>query len=363
MNLEANQLDPLVKDLPKQYEMLGKIRTGGMGAIYKAQNQFTKQIYAIKVLRQEGAHDPLTRQRFIAEAKAAGSLRHPNICQVFDFGVTESETLYLVLEWIDGISLDEKVSRSGPLADNEAVSVFIQICSALALAHANGIIHRDLKPENIMLTRDKDNGASLARLIDFGIAKVVSAQGESKISEEGLTQNGTVVGTPAFMSPEQARAKHADFRSDVYCFGCVMYFALSGKPPFNGDNYLDVLYQHVKEPPPPLDPKLKVSAQTDLIMRKCLEKKPEDRYQSMDELIADFKKVSQGVNIKRQPLAQEREKVKSRLLWWLQAVAVFIAVFLFSIWMQNLASPSEKAPAKTGSAHPTSTGQNHKTPH
>jgi serine/threonine protein kinase len=340
MSADTDQSDLLGSDLPKQYELLGKIRTGGMGAIYKAQNRFTKHFYAIKVLHPEGANDPQTRQRFTIEAKAASSLKHLNICQVFDFGVTDSELLYLVMEWIDGISLDEKVSRDGPLPDSEVIHIFLQVCSALAFAHANNVVHRDLKPDNIMLSRDPKNGANVVHIVDFGIAKVIRPDGSSKPSVEGLTQSGTVVGTPSYMSPEQARAKVVDKRSDVYSLGCVMFFALSGRAPFLGDNYMDVLYQHVKEPPPIIDPKLKVSPKLIMIMLKTMEKAPDDRYRSMEDLAGDLRRLAKGVGIHLKPLAREREKFRKNALAIASFLLAFAVIYAVSIWLQNLGHPS-----------------------
>jgi serine/threonine-protein kinase len=357
MSAATDQSDLQDSDLPKQYELLGKIRTGGMGAIYKAQNRFTKQFYAIKVLHPEGANDPQTRQRFTIEAKAASSLKHPHICQVFDFGVTDSEMLYLVMEWIDGISLDQKVTRDGPLQDAEAIQIFLQVCAALAFAHNNNVVHRDLKPDNIMLSRDQKSGANNVHIVDFGIAKVIKPDSNSKPSLEGLTQSGTIVGTPSYMSPEQARAKVVDKRSDVYSLGCVMYFALSGRAPFLGDSYMDVLYQHVKEPPPIIDPALKVSPKLTLIMLKTMEKKPEDRYQSMDLLAGDLKKLAKGVGIRLKPLARDREKFRNNVLMFASFIVGFALIYAFGIWVQDVAHPPADTAAKPASQNEAGTAK------
>jgi serine/threonine-protein kinase len=351
MSADANQTDLLAGDLPKQYELLGKVRTGGMGTIYKAQNRFTKQFYAIKVLHPEGARDPQTRQRFTVEAKAASSLKHPYICQVFDFGVTDGELLYLVMEWIDGISLEQKVTRDGPVPDAEAINIFLQVCSALAFAHSNHLVHRDLKPDNIMLSRDPKSGANQVHIVDFGIAKVIKPDGGSKPSVEGLTQSGTVVGTPSYMSPEQARAKLVDKRSDIYSCGCVMYFALSGRAPFLGDSYMDVLYQHVKEPPPIIDPKLKVSPKLILIMLKSMEKRPEDRYQTMEDLAGDLRRLAKGVGIRLKPLARDREKFRKNMVAIASFLLAFALVYALSIWLQNAAPPPGSTAGQAPDAH------------
>ena len=349
MTADINESDQLASDLPKQYELLGKIRVGGMGAIYKAQNRFTKQFCAIKVLRPDVADDPLTRQRFTVEAKAASSLKHPNICQVFDFGETQGDALYLVMEWIDGISLEDRVSVSGPLSEAEAIPIFLQVCSALSFAHTNHVVHRDLKPDNIMVTTDPKTGHYQVRLVDFGIAKVVKPD-PGLPAVDGLTQTGTIVGTPSYMSPEQARAKQVDGRSDIYSFGCVMYFALSGAPPFLGDSFMDVLYKHVNVNAPPLDAKLKVSPALNVIMLKSLEKKIEDRYQSIEELATDLKKLSKGVKIGRKVLAKDRQQQRQNIIRVACFLLAFGLMYAFGIWMDKLAHPAPGATGAKGAA-------------
>jgi eukaryotic-like serine/threonine-protein kinase len=346
MSAETSDSDILSSDLPKHYELLGKVRSGGMGAIYKARNLQTKQFCAIKVLRPEAAHDPETRKRFTIEAKAARSVKNPNICQVYDFGVTDSQTMFLVMEWIDGISLEEKVRRDGLCSDSETVNIFLQISSALGHVHGRNIVHRDLKPDNIMLTRDRKSGVTQVHLVDFGIAKVLHGP-NSVPSMDGLTRAGTIVGTPTYMSPEQARGVAVDPRSDIYSLGCVMYFAISGHPPFMGNSYMDVLYHHLHSHPPEFAADLAVPAALTSVMLKCMEKKLEDRYQSMDELTADLKRLTKGVAIERKILARDREQIRGRVKWILQFVAVFAAVYALSLFMQNVFPTGVTADVKT----------------
>lgn len=325
MSAEIDQPDLLQNELPKQYHVLGQIKAGGMGAIYKVENRFTKVIYAVKVIHPENAKDASTRQRFIVEAKAASLLKHPNICQTYDFGVSENHVLYLVMEWLSGISLQQKVSRDGFLPAAEATTIFQQVASALNHAHENYVIHRDLKPDNIMLSRDQ-NGGTVVHIVDFGIAKVIS---DNTPSKDGLTKAGALLGTPMYMSPEQANGDPVDKRADLYSLGCVMYFALSGKPPFLGNSLLDTLYQHVHKPPPPLDSSLKISSDLISIMMKALEKKPEDRYQNMNQLLADLNKLAKGHNVKPRLLARDRKKIRSWFLLPLIFMAGFTAIQLF----------------------------------
>ncbi|CAN5601992.1 hypothetical protein BH11CYA1_BH11CYA1_28800 [soil metagenome] len=326
MSAEIDDPDLLQKELPKQYTVIGQIKSGGMGAIYKVENRFTKVIYAVKVINQEGAKDASMRQRFIAEAKAASLLKHPNICQTLDFGVSDNHVLYLVMEWLGGISLQQKVSRDGPLAESEVTTILQQIASGLHHAHEHNVVHRDLKPDNIMLSRDH-SGSTVVHIVDFGVAKVIS---ENTPSKDGLTKVGTLLGTPLYMSPEQANGDKVDTRADIYSLGCLVYFALSGTPPFIGNSLLDTLYQHVHKPPPPLDSNLKISNAMNSIMMKALEKKPEDRYQNMNELLVDLDKLAKGLNVKPRLLARDRKNIRSSIVLpiiFLAGYAVFQLLF------------------------------------
>ncbi len=259
----------LVNELPQQYEVLGKATKGAMGAIYRAQNRYTHAQLAIKVLNTDCARDSTMVQRFVAEARATASLKHPRICQVHDFGLTESQMPYLVMDWIDGISLAHKIKRDSHLPVREAIAVFIQITEALAHAHERKVVHRDLKPDNVMLSRD-DEGRTQIRLVDFGIAKVLSD--ESNLLKEALTQTGVVVGTPTYMALRNRLAKLG--RSDIYSLGCLMYYSLTGKPPFLGATIIDTMHMHCNDAPPAMAPALKIPSDLNLIILKCLEKSP-----------------------------------------------------------------------------------------
>ena len=332
MSAEIDDPDLLQNELPKQYTVLGQIKSGGMGAIYKVENRFTKVIYAVKVINPEGAKDASMRQRFIAEAKAASLLKHTNICQTYDFGVSENHVLYLVMEWLGGISLQQKISRDGPLSESEMTTVLQQIAAGLAHAHEHNVIHRDLKPDNIMLSRDQ-SGGTVVHIVDFGVAKVIS---ENTPSKDGLTKVGTLLGTPLYMSPEQANGDKVDARADLYSFGCLMYFALSGKPPFIGTSLLDTLYQHVHKAPPPLDASLKISSAMTSIMMKALEKKPDDRYQSMSHLLLDLNKLAKGQNVKHRLLARDRKKIRSGIVLPIIFLAAYGSIQLLFAGIETL---------------------------
>lgn len=329
-----SDLDVCLKELPNQYEILGKVNEGGMGHIFRAQNRFTGAQVAIKVLRVEAVRDRNALERFINEAKAASSLRHPNICQVHDFGQTKSGMPYLVMDWIDGISLNQKVKRDSRLSANEAIPVFQQIAMALDEAHKHRVVHRDLKPENIMLTRDTQ-GRTHVKVVDFGIAKVLADDEQTPVAVN-LTRTGTVVGTPMYMSPEQARGLQIDCRTDVYSFGCLMYFAIVGEPPFVGPTVIDTLNKHLYDPPAEIDSAIKIPADLKMLMLKCMEKKVKHRYQSMDELARELKKLSKGVDLDKHVLSTERDARRKKIMLFIYFVVGFVLMYILSNVLQGL---------------------------
>jgi len=329
----SNYDDSLLDELPKEYELLDEMAEGGMGIVIKAQHRHTKEYVAIKVISPEIAQKRKVVQRFLVEAKAASSLRHPNICKVHDYGATRSGLSYLVMEWIDGICLARKIMRDKRASVSEAIRIFQQIAAALAHAHEHKVIHRDLKPENIMLTRATD-GRTEVRVVDFGIAKILEDE-DNKTRSYTLTSDGMVIGTPMFMSPEQARSNRVDGRSDIYSLGCVMYFTLTGTPPFLGETSVDTIAKHINEPPPEIDPALNVPADLKRIVLRSMEKNPDDRYQTMEELAIDLKKLTKGVGLKHRPLSSERLASRKRLAIVLCFVFGFILTYALSIGLQT----------------------------
>jgi TolB-like protein/tetratricopeptide (TPR) repeat protein/predicted Ser/Thr protein kinase len=243
------------------YEILEPIGAGGMGEVWKARDTRLGRIVAIKKVKEQHS------ERFKQEARSIAALNHPNICQLYDIGSD-----YLVLEYVEGKPL------SSPLLENEAARLAIQIASALEAAHKKGIIHRDLKPGNIMVT---DEGS--VKLLDFGLAKLYEQDADSSQSPTAdfpATQAGAILGTVAYMSPEQAQGRPADARSDIFSFGLVLYEMLSGKRAFSGDSNYSVMDAIVKKDPPPLQ----ASPSLDTIVRRCLAKQPSERYQTVSEV-------------------------------------------------------------------------------
>ncbi len=353
--LRANQL---AAELPPQYELFEKVGEGGMGFIFKARNRYTHALYAVKVLRSEFDHDQRALDRFMFEAKAASSLKHPRICCVHDFGLTASGIPYLVMDWIDGISLGRKVTRDKQMSVPDALEIFQQTAAALMHSHQNKVVHRDLKPENIMIGFDEKSRTAV-HLLDFGIAKMLS-EDDVGISG-GLTRSGTVIGTPLYMSPEQARGLTIDRRSDIYSFGCVMYFTLTGVPPFIGKSVIDIITMHINEPPPEMDAALKIPPDLKMIVLKALEKSPTDRYQSIEELALDLGKLNRGVSIERRMLAGERQLVKKKIVIVVCFIVGFIAMYAASIGLQNLLDGSGNVNSSKKATHSTvHSGTTHK---
>jgi serine/threonine protein kinase len=253
------------------FEITGQLGKGGMGEVYHAKDRKLGRDVAIKVLPEEFAHNPERVARFQREAKVLASLNHPNIAAIH--GLEEfAGTNFLVLEYVEGKPL------SSPVPEREAVRLAIQIATALETAHKKGIIHRDLKPANIMVTDE-----SSVKLLDFGLAKLYEQGASSSqlpTADFPATQAGAVLGTVAYMSPEQAQGLPADVRSDIFSLGLVLYEMLSGRRAFSGDSNFAIMTAIVKEDPSPLQ----VSLSLEKIVRRCLAKQPWGRYQNMSEI-------------------------------------------------------------------------------
>ena len=256
------------------YQIVEKLGEGGMGVVYKARDTHLDRFVAIKVLPPEKVADPARKARFIQEAKAASALNHPNIITVHDIS-NENGIDFIVMELVDGKTLDQLIPRKG-MRLNEALKVAIQIADALARAHAAGIIHRDLKPANIMV-----DGHGQVKVLDFGLAKLTE-QGDTAEASTATaavkTEEGTIAGTAAYMSPEQAEGKPLDARSDIFSFGAVLYEMLCGKRAFQGDSFISTLAAVVRNEPPALAPEIP-AALRDLVAR-CLRKNRDERFAS-----------------------------------------------------------------------------------
>ncbi len=259
-------------NLPGGYQVVGHPKSGGMASVYKAYQPSLDRYVALKVMSPTLTNDPVFVQRFYEEARRTARLEHPNIVPIYDIGQTPNGALFIAMRYVDGLSLQELLSREHPLDTIRAARIIAQVSSALDHAHGWGIIHRDVKPSNIMV----ENGDRVT-LMDFGIAKLI---GESQ-----LTRQGAIVGTPKYLSPEQASGQQADHRSDIYALGVVFYEMLAGRAPFEADTPTALLYAHLTLPPPPLtELNQQVAPAVAAIVLKALAKNPAERYQSAREL-------------------------------------------------------------------------------
>ena len=262
--------------LQERYEILELIGSGGMSDVYKAKCHKLNRYVAIKVLKEEFSSDEGFVSKFKMEAQAAACLSHPNIVSIYDV-VDEGKLHYIVMELIEGITLKSYIAQKRRLDVKEAVSISIQVAQGIAAAHSRNIVHRDIKPQNIIISKD-----GKVKVADFGIARAATSQ----------TITVSAVGSVHYISPEQARGGYSDARSDIYSFGITMYEMVTGRVPFEGDNTVTVALAHLEEPitrPSVYNPQIPVSLEN--IILKCTEKKPEHRYRSVEEVIADLRRV------------------------------------------------------------------------
>ncbi|MBX7433765.1 Stk1 family PASTA domain-containing Ser/Thr kinase [Mycobacterium sp. Y57] len=275
------------QQLSDRYEVGEILGFGGMSEVHLARDLRLHRDVAIKVLRADLARDPSFYLRFRREAQNAAALNHPAIVAVYDTGEAETPTgplPYIVMEYVDGVTLRDIVHTEGPMPPRRAIEVIADACQALNFSHQHGIVHRDVKPANIMISK---TGA--VKVMDFGIARALADAGNP------VTQTAAVIGTAQYLSPEQARGIKVDARSDVYSLGCVLYEVLTGQPPFVGDSPVAVAYQHVREDPvPPSQRNPDISPDLDAVVLKALAKNPDNRYQTAAEMRADLVRVHSG---------------------------------------------------------------------
>ena len=269
------------------YKITEKLGEGGMGVVYKAEDIRLKRPVALKFLPPEALDDKERQDRFLHEAQAAAALNHPNVCVVHEIDNADGRT-FIVMEFIEGESVKDKVA-SRPIKLNEALGITIQVGEALKAAHAKAIVHRDVKSANIMVTAE-----GLGKIMDFGLAQ---------LSERTkLTKTGSSLGTPAYMSPEQALGQKIDHRSDIWSFAVVLYEMISGQLPFKGEVEAAVAYSIVNEEPEPLTSlRVGVPVELDRIVAKALAKDPDERYQHIDEVLVDLRGVVRDSEVKQKP--------------------------------------------------------------
>ena len=262
----------LAADSGERYERGARIATGGMGEVWRARDTVLGREVAVKVLKQEFADDPTFRARFEAEARHAAGLHHPGIASVFDYGVlADAGTPYLVMELVEGKPLSELLASGQPFDPEQARAIALQVADALAVAHAAGVVHRDVKPANLLVTPDGQ-----VKITDFGIARAVDSV--------AYTQTGQIVGTPHYLSPEQARGESATSASDVYALGVVLFECLAGRRPFVADTPIATALAHIREDVPALPDS--VPADLAAVVQRALVKDPAERYADGSALAA-----------------------------------------------------------------------------
>ncbi len=282
--LENCMTELIGKIFDRKYRVTRLIGEGGMGSVYEAEHTVIQRKVAVKVMHNEFSKMPEVVERFFREAQASSAIGHPNIIEVFDVGIEEDGAVFIVMELLTGEPLLERLRRGELLSPETAVAIILQVLSALVVAHNKGIIHRDLKPDNVFLSVDA-RGRHEVKLLDFGIAKVQGALD----GDQGLTKTGTVLGTPNYMSPEQARGRDVDARIDIWAAGVMLYQMLSGRLPYQGESYNEVLSSILLDDPPRLSD-LVSSVPRDLatVVERAMEKDRDDRYDSVAEMIQDL---------------------------------------------------------------------------
>ena len=299
------------------------IGEGGMGRVYRARHQKLSRRFAVKVLFGDHATDPTMRERFAREAEAASRLDHPNVVSVLDHGETDEGLLYLVMDFVEGRELAHAIAAEGPFSPERASEVLLQLCHGLGHAHEQDLVHRDFKSENVILA--EKGGKQIARIVDFGIAVIMESA-----NAERLTTDGLVIGTPSYMSPEQATGLELDHRTDLFSLGVILYEMLAGVLPFEGRPLVIARQNLAAEPPPICErvPGLFVDPALESIALKLMEKRREDRFQTAGEVIAAVEQpaASQSVHLHEVALEEPREvgeaSGKRSALWLVAAVAI-----------------------------------------
>jgi len=330
------------------YAIIEKLGEGGMGVVYKARDTHLDRLVAIKVLPLDKFADAERKRRFVLEAKAASALNHPNIITIYDIASDHGRD-FIAMEYVPGKALDQLIARKGlPLAD--ALKYAVQIADALSAAHAAGIIHRDLKPGNVMVSSSPER-SGFVKVLDFGLAKLTEKRDsgdrertESTRNDAPISEEGMVVGTVAYMSPEQAEGKKVDTRSDIFSFGALLYEMVTGRRAFQGDTRLSTLTAVLREEPKPASQLVEgLPVELERIIARCLRKNPERRSQTMADLkvaLEELKEESESGSLRTVPARQQRPG--RRLAWAAALLAAFI-LGIGTLWFLHSRSKAPEA--------------------
>lgn len=312
--------------LADRYELLEELGSGGMSVVYKAMDTQMNRVVAVKMLKAATQADK-SALRLQQEAKALSVLKHENILEIYSMGLTPEGTPFLVTELVEGKTLADLIATTKielPLA----VNIFGRICAGLIEAHEKGIVHRDLKPSNIMVL---EKGA--VKIMDFGVSKILNLEPNAL----RLTQTGTLIGSPLYMSPEQMTGKSVDERSDIYSMGCLMFEVLTGKPAFEADSLLESMHKKMSESFSSLAEQLEVPADLQAVIKKCMETEPEQRFQTTSQLAEAINRVSLSGRIKRVPKPSAKVTARKSLKRIFVAVSMaIVAVTVIAVVMSNL---------------------------
>jgi len=321
-----------------RYEVIEELGLGGMGKVFKVFDHKIKEVVALKLIRPEIGVNARAIERFRNELRFARKIAHRNVCRMYDLG-EEGFFYFITMEYVAGEDLKSFIRRSGRLTPGKGISIAKQVCEGLAEAHRLGIVHRDLKPQNVMIDREGN-----AKIMDFGIARFLET--------EGVTGSGVMIGTPEYMSPEQAELKEVDKRSDIYSLGVILYEMISGKVPFEGETPLSLAMRHKTETPKnvrELNPQISVELAS--LISKCMAKDRNGRYQSVEDLIADLTRVEQTWSIpekvipKKEPISTREITVSFQMKKLFLPILIVLTVILAGVLIWRFIPRERSAPA------------------
>jgi len=302
-----------------RYQIIEELGRGGMGKLYKALDKEIEEKVALKLLKPEIAADEGMIERFRNELKFARKVTHKNVCRMYDIS-KEDVTYYITMEYVPGEDLKISMRRMGLLSTGKAIFIAKQLCEGLAEAHRLGVVHRDLKPHNIMIDREGN-----AHILDFGIARLLKTK--------GITETGMMIGTPEYMSPEQAEGKEADQRSDIYSLGIILYEMVAGRVPFKGDTALSIALKHkIETPKDPREINDQIPEDLSHVILKCMEKDKEKRYQKAEELLSELSNIEKGIPTTDRVLPERKPMTSREITAQFKLKKLFIpALFIIAI--------------------------------